>query len=53
MPAKLASDPTESSISPETMTKVMPIAITETIAVMRSIALAVESDAKWGAKRMK
>ena len=53
MPAKLARDPTERSISPQTMTKVMPIAITETIAVMRNTALAVESEAKWGAKAMK
>ena len=36
MPEKLATDPTERSISPEMMTKVMPIAMTETIAVMRS-----------------
>ena len=35
------------------MTKVMPIAITDTIAVMRNTALAVESEAKWGAKATK
>ena len=53
MLVKLATEPTERSISPQMMTKVMPIAITDTIAVMRSTALAVASEAKWGAKTMK
>ena len=53
MQEKLATDPTERSISPQMITKVMPIAITETIAVMRNTALAVESVAKCGANRMK
>ena len=53
MPAKLATEPTDKSISPETMTKVIPMAMTETIAVMRRTALAVASEAKCGANAMK
>ena len=53
MPAKLATEPYREVDLAETMTKVMPMAMTETIAVMRRTALTVASEAKCGANAMK
>ena len=50
MAAKLTCDPTERSISPQTMTKVMPTAMMVTTAVIRPTAPAVRHVAKFGAK---
>ena len=53
MPDQLATEPTDRSISAQTITKVMPTAMMVTSAVMRRIASAVPSVAKLGAKTMK
>tara|TARA_B110000263_G_C14882754_1_gene318103 strand:+ start:176 stop:424 length:249 start_codon:yes stop_codon:yes gene_type:complete len=53
MAAKLTCDPTDKSISAQTITKVMPTAIIVTTAVILPTALAVPKVAKLGAKRIK
>ena len=50
MAAKLTCEPTERSISPQTITKVMPTAMIVTTAVIRPTAPAVRQLAKFGAK---
>tara|TARA_B100000780_G_scaffold107712_1_gene75352 strand:+ start:1876 stop:2151 length:276 start_codon:yes stop_codon:yes gene_type:complete len=53
MAAKLTCEPTDKSISAQTITNVIPTAIIVTTAVILPTALAVPKVAKFGAKRIK